>query len=78
VLHWLVQQDQVIALSRTTNPRRALENLAVFDIELSPLEMSQITALARPNSRIVSPSWALAEVGLRISEDCERVAQVTG
>jgi hypothetical protein len=48
----------------------------VFDIELSPLEMSQITALAEQSYR--QPSWALAGVGLRISEDCERVAQVTG
>jgi 2,5-diketo-D-gluconate reductase B len=54
VLRWLIQQ-QIVALSRTTNPGRVVENLAIFDFELSPLEMSRITALAQPNSRIVNP-----------------------
>jgi diketogulonate reductase-like aldo/keto reductase len=31
LLRWLVQQDNVVALSRTTNPERIVENLAVFD-----------------------------------------------
>jgi diketogulonate reductase-like aldo/keto reductase len=55
VLRWLLQHDQVVALSRTTNPGRLAENLALFDFELSPLDMRQIAALAQPNSRIVSP-----------------------
>ena len=55
VLRWLIQQHQVVALSRTTNPSRLAENLALFDFELSPLEMRQIAALAQPNSRIVNP-----------------------
>lgn len=55
VLRWLLQQPDVVALSRTTNPSRIAENLSVFDFELSTEEMSAIFALAREDSRIVSP-----------------------
>lgn len=55
VLRWLVQQDGVIALSRTTNASRLAENAAIFDFELSDAEMDTIFALGRPGSRIVSP-----------------------
>ena len=56
LLRWLVQQDDVVALSRTTNPERIVENLAVFDFELREDEMAAIQTLARPNSRIVNPA----------------------
>ena len=56
VLRWSVQQDGVVALSRTTNPGRVAENLAVFDFELGEDEMAAIQTLARPNSRIVNPA----------------------
>jgi 2,5-diketo-D-gluconate reductase B len=55
VLRWLVQQDDVVALSRTTNLDRIVENLIVFDFELGEDEMAAIQALARPNRRIVKP-----------------------
>ena len=55
VLRWLIQQDGVVALSRTTNPGRIAENLAVVDFELREDEMAAILTLARPNSRIVDP-----------------------
>jgi 2,5-diketo-D-gluconate reductase B len=55
VLRWLIQQDGVVALSRTTNPSRLAENLAVFDFELGGDEMAAIQTLADPNGRIVSP-----------------------
>jgi 2,5-diketo-D-gluconate reductase B len=50
VLRWLVQQDDVVALSRTTNLDRIVENLTVFDFELGEDEMAAIQALARANS----------------------------
>jgi 2,5-diketo-D-gluconate reductase B len=56
VLRWLLQQDDVVALSRTTNPDRIVENLTVFDFELDEDEMATIQILARPDSRIVNPS----------------------
>lgn len=55
VLRWLIQQDGVVALSRTTNPERIAENLAVVDFELREDEMAAIQTLAKPNSRIVDP-----------------------
>jgi diketogulonate reductase-like aldo/keto reductase len=56
VLRWLIQQDNVVALSRTTNPDRIVENLATFDFELREDEMAAIQTLATPNSRIVNPA----------------------
>jgi diketogulonate reductase-like aldo/keto reductase len=55
VLRWLTQQGSVIALSRTTNPDRIRENLAIFDFELNEAEMAVMQTMARPNSRIVDP-----------------------
>lgn len=55
VLRWLIQQQGVIALSRTTKESRLAENLAVFDFELNAEEMKTIHELARPRSRIVNP-----------------------
>ena len=55
VLRWLVQQDGVVALSRTTNPARVAENVAIFEFELEAEEMAEIHSLAKPNSRIVDP-----------------------
>ncbi|PTQ07441.1 2,5-didehydrogluconate reductase [Sphingomonas oleivorans] len=55
VLRWLVQQEGVIALSKTANPKRISENFAIFDFTLSDEDMAAIHALARPDGRIVSP-----------------------
>ena len=55
VLRWLIQHSNVVALSRTTNPDRVAENLAIFDFELGEDEMAAMQTLARPNSRIVNP-----------------------
>jgi 2,5-diketo-D-gluconate reductase A len=51
-LRWLIQQEGVIAIPRTTNAGRAAENLAVFDFSLSDAEMAAIFDLAEPNGRI--------------------------
>jgi len=55
VLRWLVQQDNVIALSKTVSEARIRENLAIFDFALTEPEMQAIHALAKPEGRIVSP-----------------------
>ncbi len=61
-LRWLVQQG-VAAIPRTGKVERLKENLAIFDFELSPAEMVEIAALARPHGRIVdyaysgTPKW---------------------
>jgi diketogulonate reductase-like aldo/keto reductase len=57
-LRWLVQQDGVAAIPRTSRVERLSENLAVFDFDLSEAEMARMSALARPGSRLVSePQW---------------------
>jgi 2,5-diketo-D-gluconate reductase B len=56
VLRWLIQQDGVIALSRTTNPARIPANFDVFGFELSAEEMRAIGQLAAADSRIVDPT----------------------
>ena len=55
VLRWLVQQDGVTTLSRTTNPARLAENASIFDFHLQDADMARIFGLAAPNSRIVDP-----------------------
>ncbi|MBX5044645.1 aldo/keto reductase [Rhizobium lentis] len=55
VLRWLVQQDGVIALSKTVGEARAAENFAIFDFALSTDEMAAIHGLAKTDGRIVSP-----------------------
>jgi 2,5-diketo-D-gluconate reductase B len=56
VLRWLIQQNGVVALSRTTNPTRIPVNLDVFGFQLSPDEMWAVSHLAISGSRIVSPT----------------------
>lgn len=55
VLRWLVQQDGIIALSKTVSEARAIENVAIFDFALTAEEMAAIHALANADGRIVSP-----------------------
>lgn len=54
-LRWLIQQPDVVALTKTVTEARLAENLAIFDFALTPDEMARIHALARPDGRIVSP-----------------------
>jgi diketogulonate reductase-like aldo/keto reductase len=57
-LRWLVQQDGVAAIPRTSRVERLAENLNVFDFALSDDEMARMGALARPGSRLVNePQW---------------------
>ena len=58
-LRWLLQQD-VIAIPRSSRPEHVDANLEVFDFELSDAEMQRIHGLARPDGRIIDPSFAPA------------------
>jgi diketogulonate reductase-like aldo/keto reductase len=55
VLRWLVQQDGIVALSKTVGEKRAAENFAIFDFALSSDEMAAIHGLAKADGRIVNP-----------------------
>lgn len=54
-LRWLVQQDGVITIPRSSNAKHAAANLDIFDFELAPDEMDRITAMTRRNQRHCSP-----------------------
>jgi len=55
VLRWLIQQPNVLALSRTEKAERLPQNADVFDFALTSDEMTSISNLKRPGSRIVNP-----------------------
>ncbi len=64
VLRWHVQQEGVVAIPRTTNPDRLVENAGIFDFALSGEEMVAVSALRKRGYRICdydfSPVWDMA------------------
>lgn len=61
-LRWLVQQPMVAAIPRSAKPERVRSNFEIFDFALTADEMEQISALARPDGRVVNieglaPEW---------------------
>lgn len=46
-LRWLVQQKNVVALTRSSNPEHRLRSFAIFDYDLTPEEMARISALSQ-------------------------------
>jgi diketogulonate reductase-like aldo/keto reductase len=54
-LRWLMQQGNIAAIPRSSNPRHIAESLDVFDFELTTDEMKRIFALKRPDGRIANP-----------------------
>jgi diketogulonate reductase-like aldo/keto reductase len=64
-LRWLVQQQGVVAIPRSSSEAHARSNFAVFDFALSEEEMAEIAALAVPAGRVVNvadvaPVWDAA------------------
>jgi diketogulonate reductase-like aldo/keto reductase len=61
VLRWHVQQPGIVAVPKSGNRARIAENIAVYDFELSNADMARISALARPDGRVVkaahAPKW---------------------
>ena len=55
VLRWLIQQPNVVALSRTEKIARLPQNTDIFDFALSDDDMAAIGTLKSPGSRIVNP-----------------------
>lgn len=59
-LRWLIQQEDVIAIPRTSSRDHAEQNFDVFDFELTGEEMNRIGELHARDLRIVDPEWAPA------------------
>jgi diketogulonate reductase-like aldo/keto reductase len=57
VLRWHLQQGH-IAIPRSSNLGRALQNLAVFDFTLGATDMAALSNLARPDGRVVNVAFA--------------------
>jgi len=55
-LRWLLQQDRVVPIPRSVDPRHLAENIDVFDFTLAADEMARIAALKRPDARIANPA----------------------
>jgi 2,5-diketo-D-gluconate reductase B len=55
-LRWLMQQNIIAGIPRSSNAARIAENIEVFDFELSDDDMARISALARPNGRTANPA----------------------
>lgn len=60
-LRWLIQQEGVAALPRTSDPGHCRQNLAALEIELSDDEMERISDLARPDGRVIDPDGLAPE-----------------
>ncbi len=54
-LRWLMQQDIIAAIPRSSNAARIGENIDVFDFELDDNDMRRIGVLKRPDGRTANP-----------------------
>ena len=57
-LHWIMRQKNVAAIPRTSKVERLALNLAVFDLEVTPEEMSALDKLQSVHMRVVNPGFA--------------------
>ena len=59
-LRWLIQHN-IIVIPRTARVERLSENIALFDFQLTPAEVEEISALTHPRGRMVDwgggPQW---------------------
>lgn len=58
ILRWQVQQPGVVAIPKSGNAARIAENLDVFDFALTDDDMAALSALARPDGRMIDPAFA--------------------
>lgn len=59
-LRWLLQQEQVAAIPRSSNPDHVRSNFEVFDFELTKEEMERLGGLCTKEGRIIDPHFAPA------------------
>jgi 2,5-diketo-D-gluconate reductase B len=61
-IRWLVQQDGVVAIPSSSKEGHAADNLLSLDFVLSSPDMARISALAKPDGRLITdpdlvPEW---------------------
>ena len=54
-LRWVIQQENLVVLSKTVSEERARQNLAIFDFDLTNDEMAALHGLAKPDGRLLNP-----------------------
>lgn len=59
-LKWLIDQDQVVAIPRSSKLEHIRSNFEIFDINLSADETRRISALKSSTDRLIDPGWAPA------------------
>ena len=57
LLRWHVQQKQTIVIPKASTREKIVENLRIFNFELTDAQMKKIFALAQPNGRLISPDF---------------------
>ncbi|GEO25343.1 2,5-diketo-D-gluconic acid reductase [Alicyclobacillus acidoterrestris] len=60
ILRWHYQLG-AISIPRSSNPRRQLENISIFDFSLDDADMNVISGLARPDGRLRNQDPAVYE-----------------
>ena len=58
ILRWHLQQPNVIAVPKSGNPKRIVENFNVTGFELSDADMKTLSGLAKPDGRVVNLAFA--------------------
>lgn len=58
VLRWHIQQPGVVAVPKSGNPKRIAENFDVFGFKLEEADMRRLSALAKPDGRVVNLAFA--------------------
>jgi len=56
-LRWLLEQPQVVAIPRSTNPEHIQQNFDIFDFKLSPEDKEKINSLPK-DQRQINPDFA--------------------
>jgi diketogulonate reductase-like aldo/keto reductase len=57
VLRWHLQQG-LVAIPRSANKQRIAENIGVYDFALADADMATLSALAKPDGRVVNLAFA--------------------
>lgn len=60
LLRWLLQQDRVAAIPRSSRPAHIRTNLRIFDFELDASAVEVLSGLGTRDGRIIDPEWAPA------------------